>query len=248
MPSQTPGGSTAGSPESPAPRSPPERPGLESAAAAAAVNHLLRGAAWARAELARHAGKTARIDTFPASIRLTVREDGTVSPAAAGAAPAVTLALSTGLLLRFAARDESAWREAGMAGDTGFAASIGLLAREINWDFEEDLARVFGDIAGHRMAGAARALRRLGAESGENLARSFVEYWTEERPLIAAARELAAFHREVDDLRDDVARLAKRIERLPGASRAAAPDSGDRNLSGEPHPPRGTRGDAPGTG
>ena len=38
--------------------------------------------------------------------------------------------------------------------------------------------------------------------------------WTEERPLIAAARDLGEFNRDVDTLRDDVARLEKRIEIL----------------------------------
>src|SRR5262245_13717143 len=115
-------------------------------AAAAAANHLLRAAAWARAELKAHAGKTVRVELFPAGFSLTVLESGEVSPAAADAIAAVTLRLTPGPALRLAARDESAWREVDATGDTDFAATINLLARNLRWDIEEDLSRVFGDI------------------------------------------------------------------------------------------------------
>src|SRR5262245_26497648 len=90
-------------------------------ATAAALNHVLRGAAWARAELRAHAGKTARFELFPAGLSLTVLESGEVSAAAADAVAAVTLKLTSGLMLRLAARDETAWRDVDVAGDADFA-------------------------------------------------------------------------------------------------------------------------------
>ena len=183
-------------------------------AAAAAVNHVLRAAAWARAELKAHAGKTARFELFPAGFSLTVLESGEVTPAAADAVADVTLRLTPGIMLRLAAHDEAAWREVDAAGDTDFAATINQLARNLRWDVEEDLSRVFGDIVAHRMAETGRLFLRWGNQSAEGVARSFTEYWTEERPLIAAARDLREFNRDVDTLRDDVARLEKRVESL----------------------------------
>ena len=190
-------------------------------AAASALNHLLRGAAWARAELKVHAGKTARFELFPAGFSLTVLDSGEVSPATADAIAAVTLRLTPGLMLRLAVRDETAWREVDAAGDTDFAATINRLARNLRWDFEEDLSRVFGDIAAHRMADTGRIFLRWGSQSAEGVARSFTEYWTEERPLIVPARELGEFNRDVDTLRDDVARLEKRVENLLNRQDAA---------------------------
>ncbi len=178
------------------------------------INHLLRGASWAREALQRHAGKTARFDTPPFGLSLTVLENGEVGAAAADAVPAVTITLTPGLALRIAARDETAWREIGVSGDTDFAAALNHLARNLRWDVEEDLSRVFGDIAAHRMAESGRAFRRWGEQAFVNTGRSFAEYWTEERPLIAAARDIEQFNRDVDRLRDDLARLDKRVERL----------------------------------
>lgn len=185
-----------------------------STAAASFVNHLLRGASWAREALRRHAGKTARFEIFPLAATLTVLANGEVAPAGAGAQPAATVRMGPGLLLRLAARDENAWREVEIAGDTEFASAVHHVARNLRWDVEEDLSRVVGDIAAHRMAETGRTLHRWGVQAAENTARSFAEYWTEEQPLIAGARDLEEFGRAVDQLRDDAARLEKRIERL----------------------------------
>jgi ubiquinone biosynthesis protein UbiJ len=190
--------------------------------AAGFINHLLHGASWARDGLKPFAGRTARIEALPFAFALTVVENGEITAAATGAVPDVTLRVTPGLLLRLAARDENAWREIDIAGDADFASAIHHVARNLRWDVEEDLSRVFGDIAAHRMAEAGRTARRWGEQAADNTARSFAEYWTEEQPLIAARRDLDGFGRAVDQLRDDTARLEKRLESQ--LNRQVAPD------------------------
>ena len=126
-------------------------------------------------------------------------------------------------MLRLAARDETAWREVAITGDTDLASAIHHVARNLRWDVEEDLARVFGDVVAHRMAEAGRTFRRWGEQAADNTGRTFAEYWTEEQPLIAAARDLEEFSRAVDELRDDAARLEKRVEQIARESLAPAP-------------------------
>lgn len=183
-------------------------------ALAAALNHLLQGNGWARDLLLPHAGKVAQFRCPPFETRLAVRDDGQLAVAAPDATPAVELTLTPGLLLRAAARDDSAWRDVIITGDTALAAAIHQLWRHLRWDVEEDLSRAFGDIAAHRMVDTGRAARRWVQMGGENLARASAEYWTEEQPVIAARTEVTAFNAAVDTLRDDVARLEKRIEQL----------------------------------
>lgn len=181
-------------------------------ATVAFLNHLLRGAGWARDELRSYAGRTARIEAFPLSLSLTVLDSGEVALAAPDAQPSVTARFTPGLALRLAAADDTAWKDVDVSGDTEFAATIHRLARHLRWDFEEDLSRVIGDIPAHRIAETGRVFRRWGEQALENSGRTFAEYWTEEQPLIAAGRDLEEFNRAVDHLRDDVARLEKRIE------------------------------------
>ena len=181
---------------------------------AAAINHLLRRAAWAREDLRRHAAKTARVEALPFVFSLVVLDSGEVSAAPRDAAAAAVITLTPGVAMRLAARDESAWKDVAVTGDTDFAATLNSVARNLRWDVEEDLSRIFGDIAAHRMAETARTLQRWGEQSLENAARSAAEYWTEERPLIASMRAVREFVSDVDALRDDVARLEKRVENL----------------------------------
>ena len=179
--------------------------------AGAPLNHLLRANTWARDALKPHAGKTASFLCPPFVTRLTVLDSGEVAPATTDALPTVTLTLTPGLMLRVAARDSSVWRDVVIDGDTAFAGAIHHLWQHLRWDAEEDLSKVVGDAAAHRIAESGRTLQRWAQASGGNLAHSFAEYWTEEQPLIAAKQDVARFNADVDQLRDDTARLEKRI-------------------------------------
>jgi len=183
----------------------------------APINRLLRQNSWALERLKPFAGKIVRADCFPISILLGIAESGAAIAATPELAPDIQIRLSPGLLLRLAARDNTAWNDITVEGDAQFAAALNAIARNLRWDMEEDLSRVFGDIAAHRMAETARKIDQWGRQGADNLARSFSEYWTEERPLIAGRANVEQFNRDVDALRDDLARLEKRIEQFTAA-------------------------------
>ena len=178
------------------------------------INRLLRANSWALDRLRPHAGKTALFSCPPGELRVTVLESGELAPAASDARPDVTIVATPGVLLRLAARDAGAWQAVQVTGDVDLAAAIDYVRTNIAWDYEEDLSRVFGDIAAHRIAGAVRELDRWGRSAALNVAQSFAEYATHEQPMIASAQAIDAFAREVDETRDAVERLEKRIALL----------------------------------
>jgi len=182
-----------------------------------AANHLLRSNSWALAKLAPHAGKIVRVEHFPFITLVGIAETGEVAAAAPELKPDLTVRITPGLALRIAAQDVRAWDDITVEGDAALAASLREVARNLRWDVEEDLSRVFGDIAAHRMVQTGRKFADWGKQGADNVARSFSEYWTEESPLIATRADAARFSAEVDALRDDLARLEKRIERLSAA-------------------------------
>jgi ubiquinone biosynthesis protein UbiJ len=183
-------------------------------AVSASLNHLLRSNSWALERLSPFAGKTAQFECPPLQLALVVMENGEVAPPPNPATPDVTITLSPGLMLRVLARDETAWTAIRVSGDSDFAAAINHVWRNLHWDAEEDLSRVFGDIAAHRMAQTGKSLEQWGRQSADNLMHSFAEYWTEEQPLVAGKHEVEQFNRDVDALRDDLARIEKRLEKL----------------------------------
>lgn len=183
----------------------------------AAVNHLLAGASWAGPRLAPFAGRTLRIAAAPFVVSATVDERGYLVAAQDAAAPAVTLAFAPSLLPRLLAGDEAARREVQVDGDPEFAAAIAHLFAHLRWDIEDDLAGIVGDLAARRIVQSGEAAAALPGRLAASLGRSAAHYWTHEDPLIASREAVAHFVSEVDTLRDDLARLAKRIERLEQA-------------------------------
>jgi len=195
----------------------PTTSGLLKPPFAAAVNHLLQGASWACDRHKPFAGKTVRFNLAPFAVTLAIRDSGEVADAAASGAADASFALTPGIALRMLAADSNAWQEVAFEGDTALAREILAIAQNLKWDIEEDLSRVFGDIAAHRMVEAGARLRRWQIDTFDSIARSAVAYWTEEQPLIASRQDIDQFLRDVDALRDDVARVEQRIaSRLQG--------------------------------
>lgn len=178
------------------------------------ANHVLAPANWARAKLAAHAGKVARFEVQVAQFSLLVGADGLVQPADAAAEPAVVIKFDSTAMLETLADREQAWRKARIEGDTEFASAISQVAANLKWDVEEDLSRVFGDIAAHRMAQTGRAAAAWPRQAAQSIAANTAEYLTEEAHLLVTPLQVEEFVRGVDDLRDAVERLDKRIERL----------------------------------
>lgn len=181
---------------------------------APAINHLLKSASWARVRLQPFAGKTVRFNLPLVALTLTICDSGEVADSPSTAAADASFALTPGVALRMLAGDQQAWQLVDVDGDTALAREILAIAQNLRWDVEEDLSRVFGDIAAHRMVQAGDELKRWQHQAADNIARSAVAYWTEERPLIATRQDIETFLRDVDALSDDVARIEKRIEQL----------------------------------
>jgi len=178
------------------------------------VNHLLSQAEWARAALAEHAGKSAVVEVFPTRIAFSVESGGRLGAAAHAGEPDVVIRLTPATALQILAQGEKAWNKADVQGDTGFASALSRIAANLRWDVEEDLSRVFGDIAAHRLAEGGRAAAAWPKQAAESLAGALGEYLTEEKHLLVTPLRAAEFVREVDELRDAVERLDKRLERL----------------------------------
>jgi ubiquinone biosynthesis protein UbiJ len=181
---------------------------------AAFLNHLLDDAPWARERLAPFAGRTARVVLVPLpDLCFVVTADGRLA-ASDDAGAHLVVTLKPAALPLLARRDEAVLREIDFTGDDALAAAMQFLFRHLEWDVEEDLSRVFGDVVAHRLAATGRAFLAWQGEAAERAGRNVAEYLTEEATVLARPAELASFARGVDELRDAVERLEKRLERL----------------------------------
>ncbi|MEK7738064.1 MAG: hypothetical protein AAB319_09965 [Pseudomonadota bacterium] len=185
-------------------------------AALTALNHLLQGAAWARARLAPYAGRTARLSLPPFRLDLTVTDDGMF--AAIGAerqdVHEVEIALPADTPLLLLQGTEAVAKATRISGSAEFADALGFVLRNLRWDFEEDLSKHLGDIPAHRLAGLLQAFGAWQAQAARNLAENFAEYLTEEQPMLAKPAAVTDFTEKVGQLRADLARLEQRVARL----------------------------------
>jgi ubiquinone biosynthesis protein UbiJ len=179
------------------------------------VNHVLRSAPLAMERLAKHVG-TVVFRVGPVDTALTIQTTGEVMRAVPGAARDLDVRISPFLLPRLAVGEEAAYRDIELEGDMELAQEISFIARNLDWDFEEDLSRAVGDVAAHRIAGGARVMRRWSRDAALRMAQGRGRvHWTEESPLYRLAREGRGFReRCVAQLRDAIERLEKRVERV----------------------------------
>jgi len=188
--------------------------------ALAALNHLLEQQPWAAERLRPFAGQAVEFRCPPfQDLRFAITENGLLDRARAETASALVVKLTPGALPFLLARDETARKRVEIEGSADLAGAVDYLFGHLSWDFEEDLSKVFGDIVARRLVSGGKALAAWQRDAALRLAENLAEYWTEEQPLLARPADMENLCRGVEALRDDVARLEKRIEHLPGSGR-----------------------------
>jgi ubiquinone biosynthesis protein UbiJ len=173
------------------------------------LNHLLSQHSWALAHLCPHVGKTLQLRLPLISATVTIQENGSFAPAAPDAQIDATLIPSplawlTASDARFIADGE----------DAALAKELAETLSKMRWDAEEDLSRVLGDIAAHKLVSTSTGVLDWHKNAAETIARSWVEHWQEESPALAQPEPVRAFFSEVGEVHDRVERLEQKIQQL----------------------------------
>jgi len=105
-----------------------------------------------------------------------------------------------------------------IAGDAEVAQRFRDLLQQAQPDFEEELSRVVGDVAAHRVAGLARGLLDWGRKAAGSLSTSVAEYLQEESRDLPTRIEVEEFLEAVDRLRESADRFEARLARLESSA------------------------------
>jgi ubiquinone biosynthesis protein UbiJ len=120
-------------------------------------------------------------------------------------------------LARFAgAEGDAALRDGSvdLTGDEEIALQFQDLLRYGRPDLEEELSSVVGDTIAHTVGDIARNLERWGKETRSTLRQNVSEYLQEESRTVPSRYETDVFRKQVESLRDDVARFEMRLKHL----------------------------------
>jgi ubiquinone biosynthesis protein UbiJ len=200
--------------------------------AAPVINHLLAQEAWARDALALHTGKLACIDFGTGQLRLQVQPGGMVQAGHAEAVADVTIRVKLTDLPLIAQNRERAFSYVKIDGDAEFANAISQLSQGLRWEAEADLEPLLGTIAASRLVSTARAAVETAQSTHQKVLENVAEFLLEEQPVLVRPSTVEDFSTEVNRLRDDVERAAKRLQKLEQAlaKRQAAPADEQRTL------------------
>jgi ubiquinone biosynthesis protein UbiJ len=182
------------------------------------VNHLLATEDWARQRLVAFAGQSFRIEAGSLRLDLSIADEGWIAPAPMAEDPLVEIRFTHEALTEILADPARAFSAAQLSGSAQFAEALAFVFRNLRWDYEADLARLFGDIAAHRLAGGLRDGLSWQRETLARIGANAAEFVTEEASIVTPRRDVSRFGADVDALRDDLARLEKRIARLAAQS------------------------------
>jgi ubiquinone biosynthesis accessory factor UbiJ len=186
------------------------------------INRVLSDYPAARAQLQAHSGKLIAADVGPVTARMRVTREGEmelvgeVGGDASGesSGPDVSFAIPLSALPKLAIKDEGAFSQIVFSGDSELAATLSDIARNVEWDVEEDLSRALGDVAAHRIVDTAGRVHAWQKDAGQRLSANVAEYLTEERRAFISQRDLDDLTRHNETLRDDIARFDARLAKL----------------------------------
>lgn len=176
------------------------------------LNHLLQGADWARGRLLPFAGKTVRFEVPPLTVALALDGNALFTPHADDAIDVIVrLPADTPFLLLQGL--DAVMAAAHVEGNAEFATELSFVLRHLRWDAEEDLARLVGDIAAHRLVQGAQGLVAWQQQAAANLTANLTEYFAHENAALIARPEFEVW-------RAGVAALNKQLDRLEARSRS----------------------------
>jgi ubiquinone biosynthesis protein UbiJ len=101
-----------------------------------------------------------------------------------------------------------------LTGDIQAAKAFQDLLNYAKPDIEEGLSSLIGDTAAHRLGDFARGFGRWSRDARSTMGSNIREYLQEESRDLPSRYEVERFTKQLESLRDDVARLEARFDRL----------------------------------
>ena len=187
-------------------------------AACRGINHVLSSEPWATAELARHASKTILLKLPIGNLYFEITSAGLLGVVDDSETSSLILEVSAKALSELVGSAgtlrEQAFKAVKITGDADLAQLLGRLAGQIRWEYEEDLARLVGDAPANFAVRQGKQFFSRSKSAASDLLANVVEYVSEERKVLLNKRDLVVRKNELNELRDAVDRMEKRIQIL----------------------------------
>jgi ubiquinone biosynthesis protein UbiJ len=176
------------------------------------TNHLFKQNEWLKKDFSKHKSKSIMFNVGPIHFALMINESGIPEYIEYLETYDAEIKLTISSAMALMRGDRKAHIE--IKGDIEFATLVNKALKDIEWDYEDDLSEIIGDIPAYQLVKLGKKIAQSTKETSFNIADTFKEYWLEEKPLIAKKRLVEQFNKEVDSLRFDTDRLEQRLKKL----------------------------------
>ena len=182
----------------------------------AAFNHILQQAAWARKKLVEFAGKNVRLEIQPLVFTFSISDDGLTEqrPDSASSYDVNVIIPPADLPALLTAPSQRKLAHIRLDGDAQLADALGAVFQHLNWDAEEDLSRLTGDILARRILRGADKLLNKQRELFASAETQAVHYLTEMQPVLVTHASQTILMQEIQQLRQSLDALEHRLSRL----------------------------------
>ena len=191
---------------------------IAAGAACRGINHVLSSEPWATGELTRHAGKTILLKMLLGDLCFEITPAGLLAVSEASDTSSLVLEVSARALSELTGSTgslrEQAFKAVKITGDADLAQLLGRLVGQVRWEYEEDLARLVGDAPANFAVRQGKKFVSASKSAASDLLSNVVEYVSEERKVLLNQRDFMAHKNELNELRDAVDRMEKRIQIL----------------------------------
>ncbi len=178
------------------------------------LQHLTNQNNWSRKYLLPFAGKVLQFNIVPIKTKLIILEDGSLGISPDHATADAIIHIPPSLAIRLMAKDESAKMEIRIDGDSHLATKVTKVLQYIRWDVEDDLSKVVGDITSNKVVTMAKESAQAVKKQTTSITEMLIEFWQEEKPILAKQWQVNQFNTDVDRLSSDMNRLEKRLNKL----------------------------------
>ena len=182
------------------------------------VNHVLASEPWAMAELSPHVGKSISLNLPMGQMAVEITPQGKIAALDSTDQASLLLEVSaqalSGLLASSGNLRDQAFKVVKISGDADLAQLIGRLVSQVRWEYEEDLAKWVGDAPANFAVRQAKTMVKAGQAATKDFLQNVVEYVSEERKILLNKRDFMIRKNELNELRDSVDRIEKRIALL----------------------------------
>ena len=176
------------------------------------INHLIQQNPEHQQDLSRLSGKTLSLNLAGFGLTGRINHDGFLETADQPADTLITFHQSA--IRKILTGQEPGVGDISLEGDLMLGMTVLPILGSLRYYASDDLARFFGDSLAGSISERAANIGQTVKKIGQSIAEQISDFSREpESPVIDAAT-LSAWMEEVDKLRDDVARLNERLDRL----------------------------------